>query len=59
MVIVLCIHGVYHPELRGDQGGILHSCIVRQDAVGKPAEEQNLNRSAGVELRKVEDRKKE
>lgn len=54
-----CISYSYHPELRGDQGGVLHSSIVGQDAVREPAEQHSLKWSAGVELQKVEDKYRE
>ena len=46
----------YHPELRRDQVGVLHSSIESQDAIGAPAEKQRFKRSVGVELQRVKDR---
>lgn len=54
-----CISCSYHPDLRGDQGGVLYSSIEGQDAIGEPAEQHSLKRSAGVELQKVKNKKGE
>lgn len=54
-----CISCSYHPNLRGDQGGVLYSSIESQEAIGEPAEQHSLKRSAGVELHKVKDKKGE
>lgn len=56
----ICVHVLiscpYHPELRGDQVGVLHSGVESQDAIGAPAEQHSLKRSVGVELQRGKDR---
>lgn len=49
----------YHPKFRRQQGGVLHSSIVSQDAVGTPAEQQRLQRIAGVELQSEKEKRQE
>lgn len=40
----------YHPELGGDQVGVLDGSVEGQDAVGAPAEQHGLKRRVGVKL---------
>lgn len=40
----------YHPELGGDQVGVLHGGVEGQNAIGTPTEQHGFKRSVGVEL---------
>lgn len=44
--------GPHHPELWGDQVGVLHGSVKGQDAVGPPAEQHGLQRGVGIELQR-------
>lgn len=49
---IILVDGPYHPELGGDQVGVLHSGVEGQDAIGAPAQQHGLQRSVGVELQR-------
>ena len=56
----VCAGCPYHPELGGDQGGVLHSGVESQEAIGAPAEQHSLKRSVGVKLQRgKEERERE